>query len=123
LNTAFAAMKKLRLKDPYVTETDNSINVHIEHTPLASPEEMVLEYLHMHDTVTNRITRNLTGITSENSMKTVFLNLKKRNIIDRVPDLKGNKAAWQKVKKWPSPAWAYSSTCGPPCPDSSHSSH
>ena len=38
LNTAFAAMKKLRLKEPYVTETPNSIIFHIEHTPSPRPK-------------------------------------------------------------------------------------
>lgn len=99
LNTAFAAMKKLRLKEPYVTETDNSLIFYIEHTPLASPAEMVMDYLDTHDAITNEIARNITGISSENSMKNVFLKLKQRGLIDRVPGLKGNKAAWQKFDR------------------------
>jgi predicted HTH transcriptional regulator len=44
LNTAFAAMKKLQLKDPLITELENSVVVNIRHESLASPEEIVMEY-------------------------------------------------------------------------------
>lgn len=96
LNTAFKAMQKLRLKPPIIRETENSVLVEIRHDPLASPEESVMDYLENHDTITNRIGRELTGITSENSMKDVFLRLAKRDLIERVPDKKGAGAAWQK---------------------------
>jgi ATP-dependent DNA helicase RecG len=98
LNTAFEAMKKLRLKEPYVKETGNSLIFVIEHAPLASAEEIVLQYLDTHEMITNSVARDLTGIASENSMKEVFKKLNKRNIIERVPGLKGNKAAWKKVQ-------------------------
>jgi ATP-dependent DNA helicase RecG len=97
LNTAFEAMKKLRLKEPYVKEAGNSLTFVIEHAPLASAEEIVLQYLDTHEMITNSVARDLTGIASENSMKEVFKKLNKRNIIERVPGLKGNKAAWRKV--------------------------
>jgi hypothetical protein len=35
LNTAFEAMKKLRLKEPEIKEADHSVIVHIGHAPLA----------------------------------------------------------------------------------------
>ena len=92
-------MKKLRLKEPYVTETPNSIIFHFEHTPLASPEEMVLEYLDTHDKITNSIARDLTGHYVRKLHEGRVLKLKKRDLIDRVPGFKGNKVAWQKVKK------------------------
>ncbi|WP_128945177.1 ATP-binding protein [Bradyrhizobium zhanjiangense] len=95
LNTAFEAMKRLRLKEPEVEERDNSVVVYISHSPLASPEETVVEYLKTHEQITNRIGRDLTGIRSENSMKDVFLRLKKRKLIEPVPGKKGNLAAWQ----------------------------
>lgn len=95
LNTAFEAMTKLRLKSPEIEEGENSVTVYISHSPLASPEETVLEYLRTHNEITNRIGRELTGIRSENSMKDVFLRLKKRNLIEQVPDRRGNLAAWR----------------------------
>lgn len=97
LNTAFEAMKKLRLKEPEIEEGENSVIVYIGHAPLASPEDTVLTYLETHDEITNRVARELTGIRSENSMKDVFLRLKKANLIEPVPDKKGNAYAWQRV--------------------------
>jgi ATP-dependent DNA helicase RecG len=96
LNTAFEAMKALRLKTPEIEETDTSVIVHILHSPLASPQDAVMAYLENHDEVTNSVARELTGIRSENSMKDVFLSLFRRQLIERVPGKNGNKAAWQK---------------------------
>lgn len=96
LNTAFEAMKALRLKDPEIVETDTSVIVHIRHTPLASPQHTVMSYLDYHDEITNSIGRELTGIRSENSMKDVFLSLHRRQMLERVPGKQGNKAAWRK---------------------------
>jgi ATP-dependent DNA helicase RecG len=45
LNTAFEAMKALRLKDPEIVETETSVIVHIRHSPLASPQDAVMAYL------------------------------------------------------------------------------
>ena len=38
-------MKKLRLKTPEIIELDNSVVVNIKHERLASPEDMIYEYL------------------------------------------------------------------------------
>lgn len=100
LNTAFEAMKKLRLKEPEIIETEHSVVVHIRHTPLASPQDAVMAYLEHNPEITNRVARELTGIRSENSMKSVFLTLKARNLIEPVPGkTTGFGAAWRKVKK------------------------
>jgi len=96
LNTAFKAMQKLRLKPPVIEERDNSVLIRITHDPLASPEESVMDYLENHDSITNRVARELTGISSENTMKEVFLRLSRRELIERVPELRGAAAAWQK---------------------------
>lgn len=95
LNTAFAAMKALRLKDPEIMETDTSVIVHIRHSPLASPQEAVMSYLDYHDEITNSVARELTGIRSENSIKEVFLSLNRRQLLERVPGKLGNRAAWR----------------------------
>lgn len=98
LNTAFAAMKRLKLKDPIITELEHSVLVDIRHERLASPEQMVMEYLENHDEITNRIVRELTGIGSENKVKNIFYALLRRGQIERVPDKYGNKAAWRKAQ-------------------------
>jgi ATP-dependent DNA helicase RecG len=95
LNTAFEAMKKLRLKEPEIEERENSIVVYIGHSPLASPEDTVMDYLASHKEITNSIGRDLTGIRSENTMKEVFLRLKRRYLIEPVPGKRGNASAWQ----------------------------
>lgn len=99
LNTAFKAMQRLRLKPPVIEETENSVLVRIKHDPLASPEESVMDYLENHPTIKNRTARELTGITSENSMKEVFYRLAKTGLIERVPGKRGASAAWQKRPK------------------------
>ncbi len=102
LNTAFEAMKRLRLKEPEIEERPHSVVVHIRHTRLASPHDTVMAYLEGNAEITNRKARELTGIRSENSMKTVFLGLKFRNMIEPVPGKEqGGGAAWRKVRGQP----------------------
>lgn len=84
LNTAFDAMTKLRLKVPQIQETDNAVLVIIKHEKLASPEELIIAYLVDHNTIKNSIGRAVTGIKSENTMKTVFYKLRDRGFIQLV---------------------------------------
>lgn len=101
LNTAFEAMRNLRLKDPVVLERDNSVVVQIKHERLASAEDIVMEYLDNPDnkSITNRVARGLTGIKSENSMKNVLLPLRDNDLIEQVPGRSGFASAWQKRRK------------------------
>jgi ATP-dependent DNA helicase RecG len=96
LNTAFSAMKQLKLKDPQIVELDNSVVVNIRHEPLASPEEMVMTYLDNNEEITNSIVRSLTGIGSENKVKRIFEKLMGVNEIERVPGKQGYRAAYRK---------------------------
>jgi ATP-dependent DNA helicase RecG len=96
LNTAFSAMNKLRLKPPLIQENENSVLVLIRHEPLASPEEAVMEYLETNEEIVNRVGREITGITSENSMKNVFYRLRDRGLIEPVPGRIGFASAWRK---------------------------
>lgn len=95
LNTAFSAMEALRLKPPVINEKESSVVVVIPHESLASPEELVLEYLEDNEEITNRIARDITGIKSENTMKNVFLRLKDRDLIEPIPERKGAASAWR----------------------------
>lgn len=99
LNTAFEAMKRLRLKPPLVEETNSSLIVRIKHEALATPEQSIMDYLENHSEITNRTARELTGIRSENSMKEVFYRLRKSGMIDQVPDRSQARKAWEKVPK------------------------
>jgi ATP-dependent DNA helicase RecG len=98
LNTAFDAMKRMRLKQPIIEEKENSVLVTIKHESLASPEDAVMEYLGKNSEITNTIGRELTGITSENTMKNVFVRLKDRNLIEQVPEKKGPSSSWRLKK-------------------------
>lgn len=104
LNTAFEAMKKLKLREPEIVERENSVLVNIRHARLASPHDAVMKYLDTHEEITNSIARDLCGIRSENSMKDVFLALKRRNLLEQVPGKKGNLAAWRKATGGPTDA-------------------
>lgn len=94
LNTAFEAMTKIRLKEPVIEEKENSVLVIIKHERLASPEEAVTDYLKTHESITNRVGRELTGIKSENTMKRVFWKLRDAGLIHMIKS--GSSAAWVK---------------------------
>ncbi|MDH4228000.1 MAG: putative DNA binding domain-containing protein [Deltaproteobacteria bacterium] len=100
LNTAFQKMKEWKLRDPVVKEEHNSVRVVVSHTPLASPEESIMEYLNTNPTIRNREARKITNIKSENSMKRVFYRLKDRGEIEPVYAKTGKKiVAWKKKEK------------------------
>lgn len=94
LNTAFEALKKLKLKLPVITESENSVLVTILHEPLASPEEIVMNYIQIHKEINNAKGRELTGIESENEMKRVFQRLQKRKLIYLDPEKKASQSRW-----------------------------
>jgi ATP-dependent DNA helicase RecG len=96
LNTAFEAMRKLHLKPPEVAERENSVIVFIRHEPLATPEEMVMQYLDANNQINNSSARELCHIGSENVMKRVFERLMERDMIERIPSLRGRAAAYRK---------------------------
>ncbi len=100
LNTAFEAMRNLRLKDPRFVESENSVTVQIRHEKLASAEDLIMEYLDnaADGAITNRVARGLTGIKSENSMKNVLLRLRDRGLIEQVPGRAGFASAWRRKK-------------------------
>lgn len=97
LNTAFAAMKQLKFREPVIRETDHSVLVDIRHQRLGRPEELIMEHLNQHGEITNLIAREITGTVSESSVKTIFYRLQRAGQIERVPDKRGNKAAWRKT--------------------------
>ena len=56
----------------------------IKHEKLASPEELVVNYLLTHSIIKNSVGRSITGIKSENTMKSVFYRLRDRGFIKLV---------------------------------------
>jgi ATP-dependent DNA helicase RecG len=102
LNTAFAAMTKLGLKEPVIQENANSVMVTIRHEPLASPEEIILEYLETHDTIRNKIAREITHVPADYVIKETFNRLVARELIRRVAGTRTASTAYEKGAKYDS---------------------
>lgn len=97
LNSAFAAMKSMRLREPELRQLEHSVIVYIRHTRLASPEDAVMDHLSRNHQITNAEGRDLTGLRSDDTMKNVFGRLRDRKQIEMVPGTRGRSSAWRKV--------------------------
>lgn len=98
LNTAFAAMRRIRLKEPEIRESESAVTVFIRHERLSSPASIVMEYLETNATITNEIGRGITGLRRDVQMKDTFVLLRKRGLIEQVPGKRGRATAWRKVR-------------------------
>ncbi|SFN72880.1 ATP-dependent DNA helicase RecG [Algoriella xinjiangensis] len=100
LNSAFDEIKNLRLKKPSIVEKENSVLVTILHEPLASAEQLIIEYLETHDEITNAEGRELTGVSSADIMKQTFYKLRDKGLIKKSDDdgKQGRKSSWIKIK-------------------------
>jgi ATP-dependent DNA helicase RecG len=98
LNTAFQKMKEWKLRSPEIVDEVNYVRVTIPHAPLATPQEAIMEFVQKHGTITNRQARDITGIKSENAVKREFYKLKEAGMLEMIPELQGNKAAWRPSK-------------------------
>lgn len=99
LNTAFEAMRRIRLKDPTIEIRESSLLVTVKHEPLASPEERVLEYLQYNESINNSKAREICHIGSENVVKRIFERLMARDLIERIPDKRGRATAYRLTEK------------------------
>lgn len=97
LNTAFQAMRKIRLRDPEIVEQEQSVVVFIRHTRLSTPAQIVMEYVEQNPTITNQIGREITGLRRDVQMKDVFVALRKQGLLEQVPGTRGRATAWQKA--------------------------
>jgi ATP-dependent DNA helicase RecG len=75
LNTAFAAMKKLQLRDPEIVEEEQAVVVFVRHERLASPERMILEYVDANGSINNPKARSITSIDSEYRVRRILKRL------------------------------------------------
>lgn len=99
LNTAFQAMREMKLKDPVIVPTGGYVVVTLKHESLASPEEMILEYLDTHDEIANREARDICFIGSENKMKGILQRMVKNGLIELVPGRTRYTAAYRLPKR------------------------
>lgn len=99
LNTAFQKMKDWKLQSPKIEEQGNYVCVTIPHIPLARASELILNFLKNNEVITNKQARDITGIRSENSMKTEFYKLRDEGYLERVPGREGPSSAWRLTEK------------------------
>jgi ATP-dependent DNA helicase RecG len=101
LNTAFEAMRKLKFRDPTIEQLDASVKITLRHEKLASPEEMICEFLRSNSEINNSKAREITFIGSENSVKRIFNKMVKSKIIERIPDRPQAKTGYRKGANFP----------------------
>jgi ATP-dependent DNA helicase RecG len=97
LNTAFDEMRKMKLKEPQISQSGGYVSVFLRHEPLASPEEVIMGFLDSNETISNREARNLCFIGSENRMKGILQKMVKNGIIELVPGRTRYNAAYRKL--------------------------
>lgn len=99
LNTAFHAMRDLKLKPPIVSLEGGYVRILLRHEPLATPEELVMEYLQNNVQIANSIARQICFIGSENKMKLILQRMVKNGYIELVPGTTRHTAAYRLVRK------------------------
>lgn len=99
LNTAFQKMKEWRLRSPEIIDEGNYVRVVIPHAALATPQDAIIEFITKQGAITNRQARDITGIKSENAVKSEFYKLRDAQLIEMIPELKGKNAAWRLLVK------------------------
>lgn len=102
LNTAFEAMRGLKLKDPTITQLSSGVLVVLRHEKLGTPEQIITEYLKHNDEINNSIARSLCFIGSENTMKRIFQRMIVSGLIERIPGRSLNKTGYAKGGNFPS---------------------
>lgn len=100
LNTAFVKMEELGLKPPVIRELENDVLVIIKHEPLASPEEIIFEYLRINPSIKNAKAREITHIMGDFRIKGVFKRLREAGKIEIVPGTRRGSTAYQ-LKRHP----------------------
>lgn len=101
LNTAFEAMRKLKLKDPIVEQRETSVLVSLRHEKLAAPQQLIIEYLRSNAEINNSIARSICFIGSENKIKNIFKEMIKSNLIERIPGRSQSRAAYKRGTNFP----------------------
>ena len=86
LNTAFAAMRELDLRDPEIDDRGTTVLVIIRHESLASPESRIVEHLKVKGTINNREARDLLNRPeADRSVRRLFEKMTEADLIERVP--------------------------------------
>ncbi|QDV31999.1 Divergent AAA domain protein [Planctopirus ephydatiae] len=102
LNTAFAAMRQIGLKPPRIEERPNSVLVSLKHEPLASPEQLILEFLEKNDSIRNRQARDICNIGADYIIKRIFGLLGDRGLIEQIPGTDRSTTAYRRGRNFSS---------------------
>jgi ATP-dependent DNA helicase RecG len=65
LNTAFEAMRNLKLKEPLIEQIGGSVLVTLKHEKLGTPEQIIVNYLRENDEINNARAGSICFIGSE----------------------------------------------------------
>ena len=85
LNTAFDAMRAMKLMPPIISQDGGYVKVVLKHESLATPEELILEFLKTHEHIRNKEAREICFIGSENKMKRIIQGMISNGLLERVP--------------------------------------
>lgn len=106
LNTAFAAMNNLGLKEPSIDEVGETVLVTIRHERLASAEEVILEFLKSNDTIRNAQARKITHTHGDYTIKEIFGKMVAKGLIEQVPGTRTGGTKYRLLRKSPDPTTA-----------------
>lgn len=95
LNTAFYAMREMKLKPPVVSHDGGYVKVILKHEALATPEELILDFLKTHDQIRNKEARDICFIGSENKMKRIIQAMIANGLLELVPGTTRYTAAYR----------------------------
>lgn len=84
LNTAFSAMRTVRLVDPIIEQRGMNVVVILKHESLGTPETLIMEYLSSHPSIANRQAREIANVGSENTMKQILRRMVKAKMLSVV---------------------------------------
>lgn len=96
LNTAFRAMQQLRLRQPEISQGENSVLVTIRHEQLASPEQLIMGYLETNESISNGVAREICVIREDWRIRTLFGRLIDAGMIEKVPGSTTSNTAYRK---------------------------
>ncbi len=89
LNTTFRSMQQLNLGRPDIEETDSSVIVRLKHEPLASKEELIINFLKKFGTINNTTARQVCNVPSDSIVRKLFHSMISAGEIEKVPETRG----------------------------------
>ena len=101
MNTAFEAMRKLKLRDPAIEQLDSGVLVSLKHERLGTPEELIVQYLKSNIEINNSIARQICFIGSENTVKRIFQKMIEAGLLQRIEGRSLNKTGYVRGPKYP----------------------